>query len=203
LSQAAHDLIVAQQCTRSQFLHSTIMQSPAQRGKYETYRTIHVSSATMQFPMKAPPPDLSSRAADSRWRVQRGNDPALCTGKKRLGAAFKPCFGLSGIPLAQTDRSHCVIPTVAYPDFLLCVTNDVYVCGSRKRNKARFTPPAGRRRRWRLRRNKFSLHVWEGRKGHESPGAPSPRISCRGLLALANFMRLSLELSRVLPTHGT
>jgi hypothetical protein len=116
---------------------------------------------------------LSSRAADSRWRVQRGNDPALCTGKKRLGAPFKPCFGLSGIPLAQTDRSHCVIPTVAYPDFLLCVTNDVYVCGSLKRNKARFTPPAGRRRRWRLRRNKFSLHVWEGRKGHESPGAPS------------------------------
>ena len=54
-----------------------------------------------------------------------------------------------------------------------------------------------------LRRNKFSLHVWEGRKGHESPGAPSPRISCRGLLAVANFMRLSLELSRVLPTHGT
>jgi hypothetical protein len=146
---------------------------------------------------------LSSRAADSRWRVQRGNDHALCTGKKRLSGPFKPCFGLSGIPLAQTDRSHCVIPTVAYPDFLLCVTNDVYVCGSLKRNKARFTPPAGRRRRWRLRRNKFSLHVWEGRKGHESPGAPSPRISCKGLLALANFMRLSLELSRVLPTHGT
>jgi hypothetical protein len=103
---------------------------------------------------------------------------------------------LSGIPLAQTDRSHCVIPTVAYPDFLLCVTNDVYVCGSLKRNKARFTPPAGRRRRWRLRRNKFSLHVWEGRKGHESPGAPSPRISCRGLLALANFLRLSTSCHR-------
>jgi hypothetical protein len=34
-----------------------------------------------------------------------------------------------------------------------------------------------------LRRNKFSLHVWEGRKGHESPGAPSFAFFAKGGIA--------------------
>ena len=34
------------------------------------------------------------------------------------------------------------------------------------------------------------------------PGAPSQRIYYRGLVGLANFMRLSLELSPALPTRG-
>jgi hypothetical protein len=34
------------------------------------------------------------------------------------------------------------------------------------------------------------------------PGAPSQRIYYRGLVGLANFMRLSLELSTALPTRG-